>query len=228
MVVETIDEMLTESGADSVKVDKVADRMDSTAAVVMTLLNTHDQDARVVDGDRGELWLTGEPMEAPKPRVKASRTPKPAITVQTAATPVVGSDGANVTVSVSEDSTERREIDANEGERVIGEYDMNALIQSLRAPAVMAVTEYESDIEKNGLALSEPDFVPAMTDEALNSGVSENAWYMAHASLTQTARDWWTKYVARKVAENAPPAMVEIPSVPVYAVAPATAVETGF
>jgi len=53
-------------------------------------------------------------------------------------------------------------------------------------PKPFVSVEHESDIEKNGLALDEPEFIPELPE-----GVNGNTWYMAHAAITQTARDWW-------------------------------------
>jgi hypothetical protein len=177
--------------------------------------------------------------EAPKPLTPAQRLKAR----KAAAKPVKGSDGENVTAPVmamNEDgyarpTGERREIDAAQGERVIAEGDMRTLIQELRTPApvvpaAMEITEYESDIVKHGLALDEPDFIPAMPEILREAGISENAWYMAHAAITQTARTWWGQHIAKKLTAAQDAAPVEtVPVVePVYAVAPASAADAGF
>lgn len=84
--------------------------------------------------------------------------------------PIQGADGENVTVPVSEDSTERRELDASKGERVIAEGDMRDVIASLRTPKTPEA-ESKRDTEraefvKGMVALRQDD---NLSDESINA-----------------------------------------------------------
>jgi len=47
-------------------------------------------------------------------------------------------------------------------------------------PKAFVMVEHESDIDKNGLALDEPEFIPELPE-----GVNENVWYMSNAALVK-------------------------------------------
>lgn len=196
----------------------VALAMNLTDADTFKTLDMIANMTEIIDGDRqGNWWFTNEydsadeMVEAYKKledltTKKTKRAIKAAAAkpVQRAVEPVKAADGTTVTVPVSEGSTERRELDAAQGERVLSEDDMRDVVKSLMVslPAALEITEHESDIEKNGLVLDEPEFIPAMTDAAIDAGVSENAWYMMYAAITETARNWWTKFVNAKIEAN--------------------------
>lgn len=153
MIVDAVREMLEESGNDVVKVEHVAKRLDTYPADVIVAWNNADPDGKIIDGDRGEMWLTEGDDESPadtrtapiiepsKPTTPAQRfkarkavpTPVPA----PAMTPIPDSTGKNVTVPVDFDNPEkgRRELDASQGERVISEDNMRELINRNSTPS---------------------------------------------------------------------------------------------
>jgi hypothetical protein len=59
----------------------------------------------------------------------------------------------------------------------------------VEAPKPFVMEEHKSALEERDLILDEPESILAKPE-----GVSDNAWYMAHAAITQTARDWWLNY----------------------------------
>lgn len=222
----------------------VALAVNLTDSDAFSLLGLIADNFKIIDGERGQWWFTNayessEEMAeaysklealAVKGSKRAAAKAKPAgKPVKTAQSPVKAADGTTVTVPVSEGSEERRELDASKGERILAEDDMREIVKSLNTPAVAAFdvesSEHESDIVKHGLALDEPEFIPAMTPSAVAAGISENEWYMMYAALTQTARDWWTKRVSAKIEAHDTANKQEQP---VYATTPATAAETGF
>jgi hypothetical protein len=113
-------------------------------------------------------------------------------TVVPAETPVQDAEGNNVTVPVDFDdpSQGRRELDASKGERVIGESTFIARTPdkglSQYKDEETGELVYESAIDKQGLALEEPEAVPMCPE-----GVNPNTWFMAHSAITATARNWW-------------------------------------
>lgn len=93
-----------------------------------------------------------------------------------AETPVEASDGTNVTVPVDPENDPegpRRELDASQGEKVIGEDDMRDVIADMRR-------------EDTALGNALREALPAVPE-----GVTENTWFMAHAADTETGRTWW-------------------------------------
>lgn len=219
MVAETIAEMLSDGG-DSVKVANVAKRMDSTPAVIMTILNDSDPDGNIVDGDRGELWLTGESVPAPVVRAEKS---------------IKAQNGQTVTVPVKEGSSERQVPDAAKGERVVSEDSINNLIREVQknmnnAAAIVAepdswendvpethMVDYDSENVTGHMILPEPEFIPAPPE-----GVTPNFWELAHTALTRPARMHWYKVCknemrafqdalkARQAEEDTKPAPVKV------------------
>lgn len=95
--------------------------------------------------------------------------------------PVKAADGTNVTVPVSEGSTERRELDASKGERLISEDFIPSFEES-------KITE---------------EFVPPTMIPAVPAGVNENTWVMAYYANTASARAWW---MAKAKAQMVPAA----------------------
>jgi hypothetical protein len=124
----------------------------------------------------------------------------------------------------------RRELDASKGEQVISEDKVSDIIAEIRkdapktadavqdladklaelAPKPLPVIDgldqfiddetgdmvYESRIVKSGLALDEPSEIPPTPE-----GVNANTWHMAHAAITQSARDWWTRQAEQQAEE---------------------------
>lgn len=209
-----------------VNITSVALSVNLTDADTFSLLGTIADLTGVIDGQGVNWWFTAnyatpddmvsaymaavsvaakKVQEAPKKRAAKKTTAKP---VQAAVEPqesVTGLTRAEVIESA-------REV-------------VSAPVTPVSVPAAFLGQEYESDIVKHGLALDEPEFIPALTDAAIKAGVSENEWYMMYAAITQTARDWWTKRVSAKIeAADGPTSGIE----PHYAVAPATQDEAGF
>lgn len=137
------------------------------------------------------------PVEAPKPK-RATKAKAPVEVVlpnpddaspankgwiAKAQQPVKAADGTNVTVPVSEDSEERRELDASKGERLISEDLMSDVIQNLMEETWIPTFD-ESKITEDFEA---PEMLPAIP-----VGVSENTWFMAHCANTESARAWWS------------------------------------
>lgn len=128
--------------------------------------------------------------------------------VKPAKVPVRAQDGSKVTVPVDfeDPSKGRRELDASQGERLIGEdtYTVRTVIPS-PSPVVTdkglaqflddetGEMVFESAIMKNGLWLDEPETIPERP-----AGVNFNTWDLAHTAVTQTARDW---HMARAVEQ---------------------------
>lgn len=209
-------------GSDSVHVADVAKAHLTTTAVVMTVWNTADPDGKILDGDRGEMWLAeaqdapSEPVVTvpnPAQRMAARRVAQtPVAPVDTPASEPVQSESlVNETSTDSEAETmtvpTTPAVAPTTPVEIVGQFDMNA-------------NEYPSDIEKNGLALDEPKIIPVLPE-----GVNANVWYMAHAAITQTARDSWMKRANAQRTEHV--ATVVAPLV-VAGVQAATREETGF
>lgn len=157
-------------------------------------------DAELIGFERGNVWVVIPdvseanasqtaydalmthplpPVEAPKPK-RATKAKAPVVP---AVEPVKAADGTNVTVPVSEDSEERRELDASKGERLISEDLMSDVIQNLMEETWIPTFD-ESKITEDFEA---PEMLPAIP-----VGVSENTWFMAHCANTESARSWWS------------------------------------
>ena len=174
-------------------------------------------EAKIIDGERGQWFITVPDVteenaesiarEYLSGAVVESKTPAPAVE------PVKAADGTNVTVPVSEDSTERRELDASKGERLISEdvvkdgkfipiesepFDLPKYIDSLRVQR-----ENGSQDKENWTELDDVD-VPAVPD-----GVNANQWFHAFNSQgvtekdTYSARLFWAEYVSKQIADRA-------------------------
>lgn len=123
--------------------------------------------------------------------------------VRKAAQPIKGSDGKNVTVPVSEGSSERRELDAAQGERVISEDNMRDVVRNLtkgenvdmdniptgswenEAPETHYVL-YDADNVTGHMILPEPENIPEPP-----KGVNPNFWELAYTANTLPARKYW-------------------------------------
>lgn len=145
-----------------------------------------------------------------------------------AETPVKAEDGSTVTIPVDFDdpSKGRRELDADKGERLIGESTFSLAVNAPKVAAALAASVgklktlppvrlpeidgldqfidaetgdmvYESRIVKSGLALDEPDSVPPCP-----AGVNPNMWDHAHTAITQQGRDWAMRQIKAQ-QENA-------------------------
>lgn len=103
-----------------------------------------------------------------------------------AVTPVVAADGTNVTIPVdfNDPSKGRRELDASQGERLIGEDDMREVV----------ATWTPTFSEPKNEPYEGPETLPAVP-----AGVTENTWFMAHCADTESARTWW---MARATAQE--------------------------
>lgn len=120
--------------------------------------------------------------------------------------PIKGADGENVTVPVSEGSTERRELDASQGERVISEETITVKVtpKPERLPEIDGLDQfiddetgdmvYESRLLKAGLILDTPEAVPPCPD-----GVNPNMWDHAHTAHTQSGRDWALRQIVESL-----------------------------
>jgi hypothetical protein len=200
MIAEKIAEMLEDSGADAVKVPELASKLDSTPAVIMTVINDYDPDEKVIEGERGELWLVDD---SSVPDVSVVETPKP---VRKAAKPVKASNGATVTVPVmtmNEDgyarpTGERRELDSALGERVLSEESTNEIRERLTmTDSVQGSWENETpethfipfvdgeDVTGHTLLIA-PEFIPAPP-----LGVNPNVWELAFTAQTKPGRTYW-------------------------------------
>lgn len=165
---------------------------DETPAAIMVMVKDN---SILVGHDKNFVWLkypeetVEEMMESVAPPTLAiGKAQKPVVK---AVKPVKGKDGQNVTVPVSEGSTERRELDASKGERVIAEEDMRDVIKSLKAQPKPSWQneEHESKIEElpEVPMLCPPDGVPA------------NIWELAYNANTEAARSYWKAYVDKLI-----------------------------
>lgn len=164
-------------------------------------------DAELIGFERGNVWVAIPdvsetnaqqtaydalmthplpPAEAPKPK-RAAKAKAPVVP---AVEPVKAADGTNVTVPVSEDSEERRELDASKGERLIGE-DTFTLQAGANAVVKFLDVSEETWIPTFEESKITEDFEAPETLPAVPAGVSENTWFMAHCANTESARAWW-------------------------------------
>lgn len=129
-----------------------------------------------------------------------------------AETPVKDSQGETVTVPVDYDnpSAGRRELDASQGEKIIAEDDMRAIIRRIREE----IAGNASDEQITALVTQEVrgEFsvtlhtpkngeCPGNEIPPLPQGVNPNTWELAHDANTESARDHW-KRVAKQQAEE--------------------------
>lgn len=111
---------------------------------------------------------------------KVAEAPKPAVT------PVVAADGTNVTVPVdfNDPSKGRRELDADKGEKLIGE-------------DTYTMTWTPTFSEPKNEPYEGPEILPAVP-----AGVNENTWFMAYRADTETARAWWMARAEAQMMEH--------------------------
>ena len=219
-ILTTLQEMGAHTtSANQVSMGKVAERMSTTIHNIMRVLDTEDLEGNYVDGDRGYLYATGEPLTAVAAPVKPARkatTRKPSTPVvapvQAAVTPVLDSAGEPITVPVSENSTERRELDASKGERVISEDDMRDVVKSLKGEKNMtAETTWTETVHETHFTEHTPGTAPTghtwLTEEDVTEappvGVNENFWVLYKSARTAPARVFWGKKVAEQIKTEA-------------------------
>lgn len=142
----------------------------------------------------GAKAIAPDASKTPAPAKRKAQRSRPVVTPSKAPT-VADSTPVTVPVDWNDPSKGRRELDPSKGERVISESVFKAVSPVPASDKGLATetgekgeTLYESAIVKNNLALDTPDTIPPCPD-----GVSVNFWYMAHAAITQTARDSWMR-----------------------------------
>ena len=131
-----------------------------------------------------------------------------------AVTPVIAENGETVTVPVDFDnpSAGRRELDASQGERVLGEDDMRAMILQLQRENAALKAKRESETqEASTLVFHEPKNGPCPGNEIppVPAGVHPHTWELAHDANTETARDYYMRQVEAQIAEHEETAIAE-------------------
>jgi hypothetical protein len=184
-------------------IDNIAAELDIPNHEVVTLLDSLE-DLKITQyesiGGIFHAWITVEgvtPTTAPDVYAKATGK-----TVRKAVKPVQGKDGKNVTVPVSEGSTERRELDASQGERVLSEDSMQNLTQDNEGENMETTVirtggwenttpethfvPYDKDNVTGHMVLPEPGSIPEPP-----KGVNPNFWELAYTASTLPARKHW-------------------------------------
>lgn len=225
MIVDAVREMLEESGTDVVKVADVAQRLDTYPSDVMVAWNNADPDGKIIDGDRGEMWLAESEGESdntsPKPVVEASKPTTPAERFKArkavpapAVTPVLDNQGEPIIAP----ETGGRQLDAAQGERVLSEDNMRELVKKTNSPSESEktmteitgswvndggeshMTEYKEGepIHPGHTRLPEPEFMDAPPE-----GVTPNFWELYKGAATVNARAYWGRKVAEQMKAHA-------------------------
>lgn len=228
-IAKMVGQLTAQSGKDCTTVPVVAEALGTTPAVIMTVWSDKDPDDQIISGERGEMWLTegtddSAPetpvVQAPKPTTPAQRLKAHKAAAAPAVTPVLDSEGTPITVPVAEGSSERRELDASQGERVISEESVSALVNRINARQ----SESENPVNNSAITgswvnegepthfvdyvkgeavtghtlLPEPEFIPAPPE-----GVHPNVWELSQTATTLPARIFWSKRVREQMDAHA-------------------------
>lgn len=172
------------------------------------------------DDRKGGLWLTQQDSyfdtDDMLSNYRATHAPQPAPAkpVRKAAQPVKDKEGKNVTVPVDFDNPEngRRELDAAQGERVIGEDTLSALVAGIKGvdsasqiPVGSSQNNDKGETVSNAIGWTNTEHLSKLTPEhesnqfmeptedipAPPEGVNANMWELAYTAPTRGARVFW-------------------------------------